>query len=101
MVELSCKLYMHKDWKSYLDRLDKVDQDLSTLRQLCNVPGAIFMMAKLWKMDRHILLPVHSTCALFVIIFVCFYTSLAVGLLLFLLKIIEICCCYSLVTGLF
>jgi len=46
-----CKRYMHKEWQSYLNRLDEAAPELGTLEQLCNVPGSIFMMAKMWKME--------------------------------------------------
>ena len=46
-----CKRYMHKEWQSYLKRLDEEEPELGTLKQLGNVPGSIFMMAKMWKME--------------------------------------------------
>ena len=42
---------MHKEWQSYLKRLEEAAPDLGTIKQLCNVPGYMFMMAKMWKMD--------------------------------------------------
>ena len=51
VLAYSCKRYLHKKWQSYLHRLEEADPDLSTLKQLCNIPGSVFMTAKMWKMD--------------------------------------------------